>query len=345
MSKKGYNTSVGCLSSIITLVLSGVLYVFVNRFLKAPFYIGYTIALLVASFIVSKSFEYHFKNKRTEGTIRIILTVCILGFVFLIRHNTEQKEKKEFFEQEEQTIAFKDSIIDGEKFTLASHKRYWKDYIGNNYSGSLQVKMEDYYTSAKFHEQMSVSVPEKNFWNAVYTKLYYEDQAKLSLIYDELSRLRKHHQLNNRQFVDMVVSCIQDIPYAFVFQEECLAANQYEKSIKDILESCPECCIGNKKYGIQTPVEFMSNLKGDCDTRTLIIYTILSHFGFDVVILNSNFYKHSILGVNTFGKGLFKRYKGKNYYVWETTNKHFRLGELSAQFNNIKYWHVVLSNK
>ena len=41
----------------------------------------------------------------------------------------------------------------------------------------------------------------------------------------------------------------------------------------------------------------MTNLKGDCDTRTLLLYTILSHYNYDVAV-SSEFYGHSILGIN-----------------------------------------------
>lgn len=41
------------------------------------------------------------------------------------------------------------------------------------------------------------------------------------------------------EFAEMVVSCIQDIPYSFVFQDKCLPANYYEDSIKNILENAP----------------------------------------------------------------------------------------------------------
>jgi hypothetical protein len=147
------------------------------------------------------------------------------------------------------------------------------------------------------------------------------------------------------EFAEMVVTCIQDIPYSFVFQSDCLPAENYEKSIKNILNNCPDCCIGNVLYGIQNPVSFIQNLKGDCDTRTVLIYSILKHFNYDVAILNSEFYRHSILGLNLPKSGLSKIYKGKKYVLWETTAKYYSAGDLPSGFNDLQHWNVVLTSK
>ena len=159
------------------------------------------------------------------------------------------------------------------------------------------------------------------------------------------SEINKEKQLSQMEFAEMVVTCVQDIPYSFVFQEACLPANNYEDSIKDILQKCPECCIGNIAYGIQNPVSFISNLKGDCDTRTVLVYSILKHFDYDVAILNSEFYKHSILGLNIPSSGKVKLYRGKKYALWETTAKYFSAGVLPSNFDDIRHWNVVLTSK
>ena len=147
------------------------------------------------------------------------------------------------------------------------------------------------------------------------------------------------------EFAEMLISCIQDIPYSFVFQDECRPPEQYEESIRELLEECPECCIGNKAFGLQTPVGFIQNLKGDCDTRTVLIYSLLKYFGYDVAILNSDFYRHSIIGLNIPAKGTYKTFGGKKYMVWETTAKYFTIGQLPTNFSDITHWNVVLTSK
>ena len=182
------------------------------------------------------------------------------------------------------------------------------------------------------------------FWGDLYAYMSTNDSDALDLVYNAFANLKRANNLNSRQFADMVVTMVQDMPYALVFEGACLSPENYEESFADILRQCPECCIGNKRFGIQNPISYLANLKGDCDTRTVLIYTILSHFGYDIAILNSDFYKHSIIGINLPTKGSYKLYRGKKYYVWETTAQNFASGTLPYTFNDIKQWHIVLTN-
>ena len=87
----------------------------------------------------------------------------------------------------------------------------------------------------------------------------------------------------------------------------------------------------------------LHHLNGDCDSRTLFIYTVLKKFNYDVVILNSDLYAHSIIGLNIPSSGRYKYYNGKRYYTWETTAKGYELGVLPADFSNIDYWYIALT--
>lgn len=344
MGKFFYNTGVGCLGSIMSLFLGSIIYTVSYAFIETPFYVGFPIAFLLANFMVSAGLEYSTKGKATAKALRIISAIFGLSLIFIVRNQIDKFDESQFMKDQEQKVAVKDSIIDGEMVKLASHTRNWKDYLGNNYSGELNVKMKDYYTSTRFHNGLDISYSENQFWGKLYETIKVEDQEKLDLIMDELSRLRRDNKLNRRTFAEMIVSCIQDIPYSLVLSDKCENAEEYDPLVREILNDCPECCIGSKKYGIQTPIEFMVNLKGDCDTRTVMAYTILDYFGYKVAILNSDFYKHSILGIDLPSKGLYKSHRGTRYYLWETTNKYFKIGELSSNLDNTNYWHVVLKN-
>lgn len=345
MTKKRQQTNFGCLRTILTIVLAVVIYSTVNSFFAIPFYLGMAGAYLAAHYMTTSLFFRTQKQAILAKIGRSIFPVIVVVLCILLHLNKNTTDKNSFFENEEQQVTLKDSLINGKTIKLASHKRSWIDYLGNTYNGELNVAMNDYYSSAQFHKSMNITYPTEDFWGKVYAKIHNEDTNKLYLIYEELERLGKKMKLDRRSFAEMVVACIQDIPYALVFQEPCLASENYEKYIQDILEECPDCCIGNQKYGIQTPVAFMANLKGDCDTRTLIIFTILNHFGYDVAILNSDFYRHSVFGINLPARGLYKTHYNKRYYLWETTNKYFKIGELSNQLSDVRYWHVVLTNK
>ena len=86
------------------------------------------------------------------------------------------------------------------------------------------------------------------------------------------------------------------------------------------------------------------NLKGDCDTRTLFLYGLLKHEGYDVVIFGSEKYRHSILGIDL--PILAPNYKwvnGTKYYLWETTNTGFEAGYIPATISNTSYWNLNLN--
>ncbi len=62
-------------------------------------------------------------------------------------------------------------------------------------------------------------------------------------------------------------------------------------------------------------------------------------------IANSDFYRHSILGLNIAATGKQKKHRGKTYTLWETTSKYFKIGTLSPSQDDITHWNIVLTNK
>ncbi|WP_232729108.1 hypothetical protein [Ulvibacter sp. MAR_2010_11] len=225
-----------------------------------------------------------------------------------------------------------------------SSQRNWKDNYGNDYSGSLTIRERDFF-NLKDHIKRYAPPKGGNFWGSLYDYIDRTDTPSLDLVLSTFAAINAEKQLNQMEFAEMVVSCIQDIPYSFVFENQCYPASYYEDSIKKILQKCPECCIGNVLYGIQNPVSFLHNLKGDCDTRTVLIYSILKHFNYDVAIVNSDFYRHSVIGINLPASGLTKIHNGKKYILWETTAKFFEVGYLSPGWDDVNYWDVVLTSK
>jgi hypothetical protein len=134
---------------------------------------------------------------------------------------------------------------------------------------------------------------------------------------------------------------VQNIPYNILTSESCSDAYLNSKSIKDMIDQGIDCD-GNVFGGLYTPTEFIKNFKGDCDTRTVFLYTILNRYGYDTRILNSDFYRHSIIGVNLPSRGRFKTHLGKRYYTWETTNINWQLGDLPPSTSRMDLWHVAL---
>lgn len=145
-------------------------------------------------------------------------------------------------------------------------------------------------------------------------------------------------------FADMIVTSVQNIPYCLVHDLSHAGADrQYGGFITEYHRSGGPC-LSEIKFGVQAPVEFMANLKGDCDTRSVFLYYILSKLGYSVVVLASEYYSHAILGVSGNYSGDCVKYNALNYYAWETTATRFTPGNLSPTVNNMRYWNVVLAN-
>ncbi len=345
MIKKQGSSKDGCLRLFITAILTTILFGIIQVVLDMSVLLSMVAALVIAVFITARILGRPPIGVMIRNSlIAFVLFIFIgLGVGFLLNLLEPIPVETDVFTEEDTTE--KNYVIEEtDTIPIYTSKRNWRDNYGNSYAGNLSVRERDY---LRLRNHLASYTPPggPNFWGSLYDYIDRKDTPSLDLVIETFRNINEQKRLNQMEFAEMVVSCIQDIPYSFVFQEECLEPYYYEDSIRDILEDCPECCIGNVAFGIQNPVSFIQNLKGDCDTRTVIIFSILKEFGYDVAILNSEFYRHSILGLNLPASGLHKVYNGKKYVLWETTAKYFEIGHLSPNFNDVSHWSVVLTSK
>jgi len=345
MNKKTNKNRIGCLWLFLITVFTIIGFGVLESIFRYKSIFLLIVAIGLAIVIVNKMIgRPPLKTILGQGVVLFFILFCFIQLSkFLSESLTEYNPPEPVFIAEEGVKAA--YIIENkDTVNVFSSNRVWRDNYGKNYSTSLTVRERDF-LRLENHINTYKRVYNKNFWGNLYHYIEQKDTPSLDLIMEAFSTINESEHLNQREFAEMVVSCIQDIPYSLVFQGECLPASSYEDSAKRVLTECPDCCIGNIKYGIQNPISFMQNLKGDCDTRTVIIYSILKYFKYDVAILNSNFYRHSILGVNLPASGIYKVYKGKKYMLWETTAKYYEIGKLSRNFDDVNHWEVVLTSQ
>lgn len=217
-----------------------------------------------------------------------------------------------------------------------SHDISWSDYDNNYYHATAKVNYDDVLSSRLNKRKLSL-----NNWGEFYKNLFNFDKDKLESIYQMFNKIQTKHQLLKQDFANSLVCFVQSIPYNYVTMEDCDKLYLKNKEVKEDMDNGVECD-GEIFGGIYTPTEFMMNFKGDCDSRTVFLYTVLKRYGYDVVILNSELYKHSIIGLNIPSSGVYKTHLGKRYYVWETTYPGFRIGMISPEVSNMNYWNVEL---
>ena len=346
MTQKSNKFAGGCLSIILMIMMTIMVFALLYS-------LGFTsmvtafVSLVISSFFVRVMLKRIKEKRKNRFAFPVVFAIILfIGFGFFM-YKVEMASEGSTYSFDKEDVIVADTIkVNQVQVPVLSAKRYWRDNSGNSFEGTLSVREADHIRLENLSSQYTSRGYDQYFWGDLYDFLEQRSNSSLDLLYNTFETIGKERGLNRLQFADMVTSCIQDIPYSLVFENLCLSADQYEdKTIRDVLKDCPDCCVGNKAYGIQAPVEFIASLKGDCDSRTVLIFSILKHFGYDVAILNSDEYRHSILGLNLPASGKFKAHGGKRYYVWETTSKYFNLGQLAPGMENLIYWDIVLLSK
>lgn len=231
--------------------------------------------------------------------------------------------------------------------TLITHFLKWKNYSGERYEGSISISIAALRNANANHRQMSRG-SYQNMGEVYKTMLDY-DSSQMFYLYETFDSIKLANNLDEVVFSQLLVSAIQSLPYFLVLDKDC-SENYTDDFTRNYLANCKtDCCVGNEIFGVRSPTEFLSDLKGDCDTRSLLLYQIFKHYNYNVALLTSNYYKHAMIAVsftndvNT--KGLNITIDDKRYYLWETTSADLNYGEVSSSYNNLTYWDISLLNK
>jgi len=227
------------------------------------------------------------------------------------------------------------------KIKHVTHQQDWQDLQSKNFKAKFTILPQIACQSEHFREGLPEPISDgsvKDYYGKVYLQLTKDSKEKMQKIYKTFEKIREKHKLNQKQFAEMVVAYVQNIPYVLVHPESCQKARRwggfFEEYHKDGKECLPEI-----RFGLTSPTEFIYNLKGDCDTRSVFLYTVLAHFNYDVAIFVSQ--THCMLGINLPAQGDYLKHKGKKYYFWETTAKGYAMGVMAPNFKN-EVWHIAL---
>ncbi len=225
----------------------------------------------------------------------------------------------------------------------------WKDFIPNSYDAKYSTSSLAFFDTQGKHKKYAaedVSNDPIQYFNTLYNELEQTDNAKIDAVTKVLSDQASSKNLNMLQTAEMVVTFIQEIPYCLVHDWTCEEVVKNGNS--DFITSYHKDgkpCLPNIPGGVQSPYEFLHNLKGDCDTRSLLGYAILKKLNIPASIWVSSTYGHSILGVGLpVGGGSYKNIQGVNHYAVELTSKGFRIGMIPAEIQNMNNWDITLFN-
>jgi hypothetical protein len=272
----------------------------------------------------------------------ILLTVISIIGSHRTRSNSERAPENVDEVSEVRTIK-RDSRQTADSI-LIQH-RVWQDYDENQYEGDYSLSIQDLVQSRLFKNKLTFTTSTTPDYDKMLYYLKSEDASKLKGLYVLFDSLRQVRQLDSIAFAEMIVCFVQDIPYTLILDKACDPGLYTDRATRDYLLKGSGDCDGDQRFGINTPVEFLGSLKGDCDTRTLLLYTIFARYNYSVAILSSEIYTHSILAVNLPLPGKAYLYRGQRYVVWETTASGIRPGLLSGDISNFNFWRIsLLSN-
>jgi hypothetical protein len=225
----------------------------------------------------------------------------------------------------------------------------WFDFIDQHYTARYETRELDFTQSVQSQNELKSSINNFNssieFYTRFYTGLNRMDEPKIKAIAKIFSDSASKKNMDALQTAEMVITFIQEIPYYLVHDESCekAVATNHEFMVDYHRQRKP--CLANIAGGVQSPYEFLHNLKGDCDTRSLLGYAILSQLNIASSVWVSEAYGHSILGVAVpAGNGIFKSINGVKHYGVELTAKGFRLGMVAPENNNANNWDITLYN-
>ncbi|HLO73047.1 MAG TPA: hypothetical protein VK164_03845 [Flavobacterium sp.] len=351
--KTNNSYSGGCLSSIFGGI--GLLFglIFLIDILPGLIYIIPVFAIILLISVFENFFKWVF---RIFGILLLLAFVFSIVLSFNNRNHTynpkplivdNPRESKPDFKPiiDSSKINKNDSITPAINDTIISRFRSWQDYEGNKYEGFYQIKLSDFNNAHQYKNNLKLYQTDRRSYDEMIYRLKEYDKNKLNGLYKLLDSINTTNKLDKVQFAEVVVSFVQDIPYTLILDDGCNASLYNDEFTRNYLSNPNARCEGNQKFGINTPIEFLTNLKGDCDTRTLLLYTVLSHYDYDVALLCSEQYGHSILGINLPINGTAINYNGQRYVVWETTAPNIRPGILSQELSNLNNWRISIKSK
>ncbi|WP_281336130.1 hypothetical protein [Flavobacterium eburneipallidum] len=222
--------------------------------------------------------------------------------------------------------------------------RKWQDYDNNIYQGKYKIKKSDLTNSKYYKNNLSLIPSTSQSYDQMIYSLKENDKNNISSIYHLFDSIGKANRLDKIKFAKMIVTFVQDLPYAVVLENECNGNLYNDEFTKKYLSTPNANCDPFERFGINTPIEFLVNQKGDCDTRTLLLYTLLAHYDYDITLMSSEFYSHSIIGINLPIIGTAYIYNNQKYVLWETTTIS-KPGVISKEISILNNWRISLKSK
>ncbi|MFT3701690.1 MAG: DnaJ domain-containing protein [Agriterribacter sp.] len=284
----------------------------------------------------------------------VLLGIIVFSIIAFFKNNnnstrTVQSNPQHHFDSAstQTVVSHSTKNISNNEDTLVRHHLRWMDVDSNKYEMDVSIPLSGI-RNAESEEQQLSFFPPKDI-QSIYATLENMSAGSLGNVYANYDSIKRKNALSPNEFASMVVSSIQSLPYYLILDGPCNPEQIKSAFVSRFLSNCQEdCCVGEVPFGVRAPVAFFRDLKGDCDTRALLLYHLLRKAGYDVVVFISEAYHHAMLGIALPGEPSDRfsiLISGKRYYFWETTGKGYRPGDLPPGLQNLHYWKIGLINR
>lgn len=264
------------------------------------------------------------------GIAALIIGIAgVATFLGLTNKQYTPEDRQVYLPVKTDTVFSQQDSINVSPLRLIHHLQ-WTDLRFNKNEGEVEVFSNDMEEAKVFMTRYRLNS------RFDYTELYSsilknegKQHQSLFHLFDSIQNVRNY---NEYEFAGLIVTMVQEIPYTLILEESC----------PDIVRTP---CVPYVPFGLYTPKQFTYTLDGDCDTRVLLLYALLDHYGYQVAILCSDFYSHAMLGIALPGSGYYLEQNNIRYYFWETTSKGWGLGQLNPASRNLSFWYIALTNQ
>ncbi|MGZ3423934.1 MAG: hypothetical protein ACXVEE_39090 [Polyangiales bacterium] len=153
--------------------------------------------------------------------------------------------------------------------------------------------------------------------SCVYKQLIGRSEADIAVVTARFKARAKAAKLSSVQLAETMLAFVQQIPYKIPTEDP---------------------------FGLRPPPLVISKKSGDCDSKSLLFFMMLTQAGIDAVIVSSKAHAHTMVGVALPVAGSTFRYKDRKFAFAETTAKDAPLGWLPPDVSSPKDWRVELAN-
>jgi hypothetical protein len=303
-------------------------------------------ALLVPSLLLIGAITFfRYFRKACLGLLGSLLLFGIVLTVLLKYLPNVRGDERKVEQTEDGSVRILPPKDNGKKDLLSEKQITWWDFFKKRYMIAYNTSSTSFFESQQYNASAVEQVQGVNnidLFGQLYAEMNQNDTPKMDSIID-LFRNRARG-MNALRTAEMVCTFVQEIPYFLVHEDDCKTAVQKAGSgfmVEYHQQNKP--CLPEIPAGVQSPYEFMHNLKGDCDTRSLLAFTIMKKMGIPASIWVSESFGHSVLGVGLpVGTGFYKEVNGIKHYAVELTAKGFRLGMISPEQQIGSNWDIAL---